>query len=75
MFHSSILHLLHEMICYLMSTFTLLKLFNLFINFGVYVRLGKGGIKAPPLNLNDPARKAAREADRRNFQDVKVIQM
>lgn len=51
------------------------ELDNLFINFGVYVRLGKGGIKAPPLNLNDPARKAAREADRHNFQDVKVIQM
>jgi hypothetical protein len=51
------------------------ELDNLFINFGVYVRLGKGGIKAPPLNLNDPARKAAREADRKNFQDVKVIQM
>ncbi len=51
------------------------ELDNLFINFGVYVRLGKGGIKAPPLNLNDPARKAARQADRHNFQDVKVIKM
>ena len=51
------------------------ELDNLFINFGIYVRLGKGGIKAPPLNLNDPARRAAREADRKNFQDVKVINM
>ena len=49
------------------------ELDNLFMNFGVYVRLGKGGIKAPPLNLNDPARKAARQADRMNFQDVKVV--
>ncbi len=51
------------------------ELDNLFINVGLYFRLGKGGIKAPPLNLNDPARKAAREADRHNFQDVKVINM
>lgn len=49
------------------------ELDNLFINFGVYVRLGKGGIKAPPLNLNDPAKKAARQAERKNFTDVKVI--
>lgn len=50
------------------------ELDNLFVNFGIYFRLGKGGIKEPPLNLHDPVKRAARKADRGNFTDIKVIE-
>lgn len=47
------------------------ELDNLFITFGMWVRLGKGGILAPPLRKN-PNRKALREAEKNEFMNIKI---
>ncbi len=49
------------------------ELDNLSITFAVFYRLGKGGIKAPPLRKR-PARAAERKADRNEFTNIHVQQ-
>lgn len=48
------------------------ELDNLFVTVGVFFRLGKGGIKAPPLKLNDPDRKKARQNSSGDFRNIKL---
>lgn len=48
------------------------ELDNLYINVGVFFRLGKGGIKAAPLRLNDPDRKKARQGSTTDFRNIKL---
>lgn len=47
------------------------ELDNLYINVGFFFRIGKGGIKAPPLKLNDPDRKK-RNQDTNDFRNIKL---
>lgn len=46
------------------------ELDNFFVYVGMYFRLGKGGIKAPPLRLNDPDRRRA--SDKSDFRNIKL---
>lgn len=48
------------------------ELDNIYINVGFFFRIGKGGIKAPPLRLNDPDRKKARQRDSNDFRNIKL---
>lgn len=48
------------------------ELDNLYVTMGVFFRIGKGGIKAPPLKLNDPDRKKARQGDGSDFRNIKL---